>query len=99
MNRSNTNKRTTGQQWESVINIILVEGNNLISMDDNGFSDPYVKFKLESERFRSKTILRSLNPKFLEQFDLYCYDSNKMNLQVSVYDYDTASSSDDFMGK
>ena len=99
MLRSNTSKRAPGQLWESVVNIVLVEGNNLISMDDNGFSDPYVKFKLEGERYRSKTILRTLNPKFLEQFDLYCYDSNKMILQVSVYDYDSASSSDDFMGK
>ena len=64
-----------------------------------GFSDPYVKFKLEGERYRSKTVTRTLNPKFLEQFDLYCYDSGKMNLFISVYDYDSAKSTDDFMGK
>jgi len=72
---------------------------NLRNFKTKGFSDPYVKFKLEGERYRSKTINKTLNPRFLEQFDLYCYDGNKMNLCVSVYDYDTASSTDDFMGK
>ena len=36
MIRANTGKRAPGQLWDSVVNIILIEGNNLISMDDNG---------------------------------------------------------------
>ncbi len=68
-------------------------------MDDNGFSDPYVKFKLENEKYRSKTIRRTLNPKYLEQFQFYIYDNDKMNLHISVYDYDVGTNSDDFMGR
>lgn len=82
-----------------MLNVVLIEGNNLISMDDNGFSDPYVKFKLENERYRSRTIRRTLNPRFLEQFQLYIYDNSKVNLNISVYDYDSGSNTDDFMGK
>jgi Ca2+-dependent lipid-binding protein len=79
--------------------VVLIEGNNLLSMDDNGLSDPYVKFKLENERYRSKTVRRTLNPRFLEQFQLYIYDINKSVLHLSVYDHDSAGSADDFMGK
>jgi Ca2+-dependent lipid-binding protein len=94
-----TAKRAPYQLWQSVLNVVLIEGNNLISMDDNGFSDPYVKFKLENEKYRSKTIRRTLNPKYLEQFQFYIYDNDKMNLHISVYDYDVGTNSDDFMGR
>ena len=87
------------QLWHSVLNAVLIEGNDLISKDDNGFSDPYVKFRLESERYRSKTIKRTLNPRFLEQFQLYIYDANRMTLHLAVYDYDQSSNNDDYMGK
>ncbi|CAF1029366.1 unnamed protein product, partial [Brachionus calyciflorus] len=91
-------KRAPYQLWQCVLNVILIECNNLLAMDENGFSDPYVKFRLENERYRSKTIRRSLNPRFLEQFQLYIYDTNKMQLNISVYDYDPSSNSDDFIG-
>ncbi|RMZ93414.1 multiple C2 and transmembrane domain-containing 1-like isoform X4 [Brachionus plicatilis] len=93
------NKRAPYQLWQCVVNVILVECNNLLAMDSNGFSDPYVKFRLENERYRSKTIRRTLNPRFLEQFQLYIYDTNKMVMNISVYDYDPTSNSDDFIGK
>ena len=93
------NKRAPYQLWQCVLNVVLVEGSNLLSMDDNGLSDPYVKFRLENERYRSKTVRYSLNPRFLEQFQLYIYDINKSVLHVSVYDYDSAGPTDDFMGK
>ena len=42
--------------WDSVVTIVLVEGKNLLAMDENGTSDPYVKFSLGSERYKSKVI-------------------------------------------
>lgn len=42
------------QLWDSVVNIILVEGKSLSSKDENGLSDPYVKFRLGNEKYRSK---------------------------------------------
>jgi len=42
------------QQWSSVLTIVLVEGSGLLAKDENGFSDPYVKFQLGKERYKSK---------------------------------------------
>jgi len=44
------------QQWSSVLTIVLVEGSDLLAKDENGFSDPYVKFQLGKERYKSKVI-------------------------------------------
>ncbi len=86
------------KQRKCVLNVILIEANNLITKDKNGLSDPYVKFKLENEEYRSKTVRRDLNPKYNEQFQFYIYDNDSMNLYIRVYDLDPIGNDDDFMG-
>nr|CAD7198985.1 unnamed protein product [Timema douglasi] len=91
------NRRLKSQIWSSVVTIVLVEGKNLLPMDIDGFSDPYAKFRLGNEKYKSKVIYKTLNPSWLEQFDLHLYDDQSQDLEVTIWDKDR--SKDDFMGR
>ncbi|XP_049324626.1 multiple C2 and transmembrane domain-containing protein 1 isoform X2 [Astyanax mexicanus] len=86
------------QLWCSVVSVGLVEGRDLRPMDQNGLSDPYVKFRLGSEKYRSKTVLKTLNPQWREQFDLHLFNQDGGVLDISVWDRDMGRR-DDFMGR
>ena len=44
---ADVNRRLKSQIWSSVVTIVLVEAKNLLPMDIDGLSDPYVKFRYE----------------------------------------------------
>uniref|UniRef100_A0A7N8WVT9 Multiple C2 domains, transmembrane 1b n=1 Tax=Mastacembelus armatus TaxID=205130 RepID=A0A7N8WVT9_9TELE len=82
------------QLWRGIVSIALIEGRNLIPMDPNGLSDPYVKFRLGPQKYRSKT----LSPQWREQFDLHLYEETGGVLELTVWDRDTGRR-DDFIGR
>ncbi|CAL8322773.1 unnamed protein product [Lota lota] len=86
------------QLWRGIVSIALIEGRDLIPMDPNGLSDPYVKFRLGSQKYRSKTIPKTLSPQWREQFDLHLYEETGEVLEISVWDKDTGRR-DDFIGR
>uniref|UniRef100_A0A672QYZ0 Multiple C2 and transmembrane domain containing 1 n=1 Tax=Sinocyclocheilus grahami TaxID=75366 RepID=A0A672QYZ0_SINGR len=86
------------QLGRGIVSIRLLEGRNLIPMDQNGLSDPYVKFKLGPLKYKSKTIPKTLNPQWREQFDLHLYDEEGGILEISVWDKDIGRR-DDFIGQ
>ncbi|XP_052757995.1 multiple C2 and transmembrane domain-containing protein isoform X5 [Galleria mellonella] len=96
---SDVNKRLKAQIWSSVVTIVLVEAKNLPAMDlDTRSSDPYCKFRLGNEKYKSKVVWKTLHPSWLEQFDLHLYDDQEQILEVTVWDKDKQTK-DDFIGK
>ncbi|CAG9792488.1 unnamed protein product [Diatraea saccharalis] len=96
---SDVNKRLKAQIWSSVVTIVLVEAKNLPPMDlDTRSSDPYCKFRLGNEKYKSKVVWKSLHPSWLEQFDLHLYDDQEQILEVTVWDKDKQTK-DDFIGR
>ncbi|XP_043968836.1 multiple C2 and transmembrane domain-containing protein 1 isoform X2 [Gambusia affinis] len=86
------------QLWRGIVSVSLIEGRNLQPMDTNGFSDPYVKFRMGHQKYKSKTIPKTLNPQWREQFDFHLYEEQGGHVDITVWDKD-AGKKDDFMGR
>lgn len=79
------------------LRVHLISGSDLVAMDKNGTSDPYVKFKLNGRMLhKSKTVHRDLNPVWDETFVVPVEDPFQP-INVKVFDYDWGLQ-DDFMG-
>ncbi|KAK7929725.1 hypothetical protein WMY93_006120 [Mugilogobius chulae] len=86
------------QLWRGIVSIALIEGRNLTPMDPNGLSDPYARFRLGHQKYRSKTVPKTLDPQWREQFDLHLYEETGEVLEITVWDRDTGRR-DDFIGR
>ncbi len=57
-----------------------------------------LRSRLGNERHKSRPIFETLNPRWLEQFDLYYYSDQSQEMEITVWDKDQRSK-DDFMGR
>ncbi|XP_075788262.1 multiple C2 and transmembrane domain-containing protein 1 isoform X4 [Pelodiscus sinensis] len=86
------------QLWRGIVSVTLIEGCELKAMDANGLSDPYVKFRLGHQKYKSKIVPKTLNPQWREQFDFHLYEERGGIIDVTVWDKD-AGKRDDFIGR
>ncbi|XP_043096715.1 multiple C2 and transmembrane domain-containing protein 1 isoform X2 [Puntigrus tetrazona] len=86
------------QLWRGIVSISLIEAHDLQPMDANGLSDPYVKFRMGHQKYKSKKIPKTLNPQWREQFDFHLYDEQGGFIDITIWDKD-AGKKDDFMGR
>ncbi|XP_066472237.1 multiple C2 and transmembrane domain-containing protein 1 [Tiliqua scincoides] len=86
------------QLWRGIVSVTLIEGRELKAMDPNGLSDPYVKFRLGHQKYKSKIMPKTLNPQWREQFDLHLYEERGGIIDITVWDKD-AGKRDDFIGR
>ncbi|NWV97060.1 MCTP1 protein, partial [Machaerirhynchus nigripectus] len=86
------------QLWRGIVSVTLIEGRELKAMDANGLSDPYVKFRLGHQKYKSKIVPKTLNPQWREQFDFHLYDERGGIIDITVWDKDVGKR-DDFIGR
>ncbi|XP_037910597.1 multiple C2 and transmembrane domain-containing protein isoform X2 [Hermetia illucens] len=77
-----SSKRLKSQIWSSVVTILLVEGKNMTNeADGSPIYEPYIKFRLGNEKYKSKTSYRA---RWLEQFDFHLFDEDQI-LEVGLW--------------
>ncbi|XP_062439294.1 multiple C2 and transmembrane domain-containing protein 2 [Rhea pennata] len=70
------------QLWNGLVTITLLEGKN---MPGGGLAEIFILLKLGDQRYKSKTLCKSANPQWREQFDFHYFSDRKDMLDIEVW--------------
>ncbi|RMZ81796.1 hypothetical protein DV738_g1947, partial [Chaetothyriales sp. CBS 135597] len=80
------------------LKVDVLDAADLPSADRNGYSDPFIKFKLNGkEVFKSKVVKKTLSPSWNESFEVSVPSRIGADFRADVYDWDFGDSAD-FLG-
>ena len=81
---------------EGTLCVHLLRGEALKATDANGLSDPLVKLSIGGQNFSSKTVRKTVNPRWNQQFRFEGFRGELTSrlLELTVLDYDNLASSD-----
>lgn len=94
-----TKHNSKSQIWDSLLSVILVDGKNLKTTDGSIPCDPFVRFKLNQDKYKSKICKQTLNPVWHEQFDMKMFVGGGPMPLLEVTLWDRATGRDEFMGR
>uniref|UniRef100_A0A8B9VNB8 Multiple C2 and transmembrane domain-containing protein 2 n=1 Tax=Anas zonorhyncha TaxID=75864 RepID=A0A8B9VNB8_9AVES len=70
------------QLWNGLVTITLLEGKNI---PGGGLAEVFILLKLGDQRYKSKTLCKSANPQWREQFDFHYFSDRKDMLDIEVW--------------
>ncbi|XP_075414000.1 multiple C2 and transmembrane domain-containing protein 2 [Tenrec ecaudatus] len=73
------------QLWNGIISITLLEGKNV---SGGSLAEMFVLLKLGDQRYKSKTLCKSANPQWREQFDFHYFSDRMGILDIEVWGKD-----------
>ncbi|XP_005320159.2 multiple C2 and transmembrane domain-containing protein 2 isoform X1 [Ictidomys tridecemlineatus] len=74
------------QLWNGIISITLLEGKNV---SGGNMTEMFVQLKLGDQRYKSKTLCKSANPQWQEQFDFHYFSDRMGILDIEVWGRDS----------
>ncbi|XP_012588218.1 PREDICTED: multiple C2 and transmembrane domain-containing protein 2 isoform X2 [Condylura cristata] len=74
------------QLWNGIISITLLEGKNV---SGGTMTEIFVQLKLGDQRYKSKTLVKSANPQWREEFDFHYFSDRMGILDIEVWGKDS----------
>ncbi|XP_075753115.1 multiple C2 and transmembrane domain-containing protein 2 isoform X3 [Pelodiscus sinensis] len=71
--------------WNGIVTITLLEGKNI---PGRGMTQIFVLLKLGDQKYKSKTLCKSANPQWREQFDFHYFPDRKDMLDIEIWGKD-----------